>query len=96
MPRIPAKFHKSILVRLGQNVRAERRRKGLSQEALAELVDLHPRVLQKIEKGQTNILVTTVIRIQSALLCPWSQLLPDATKQHDEGMQRDGLTDLRE
>ncbi len=71
--------HQSIqlaLNRLGENVSRERRAKGYTQEQLAELVDLHPRVVQKIEHGKTNILVTTALRLQAVLDCPWSQLLP--------------------
>jgi len=66
----------ALLVRLGENLRRERRLKGYTQEQLAELVDLHPRVVQKIEAGKTNILVTTAIRIQAVLDCQWPQLLP--------------------
>jgi len=32
--------------------------------------------LQKIEAGQTNIVITTALRIQVVLDCPWTDLLP--------------------
>ena len=63
-------------MRLGANVRRERQSRGYTQEELAELVDLHPRVIQKIEAGQTNILATTAMRLQAALECPWTELMP--------------------
>jgi hypothetical protein len=44
-------------------------------QRLAELVELNPRTIQKIEAGETNILVTTLIRFQRALRCPWPGLL---------------------
>ncbi|MDR1279766.1 MAG: helix-turn-helix domain-containing protein [Opitutaceae bacterium] len=66
----------AILVRLGGNVRRARWNRNLTQEQLAELVDLHPRMVQKIEAGQTNILVTTAMRLQAALACPWEELMP--------------------
>jgi len=47
----------------------------VTQEKLAELADLNIRTLQKIEAGQTNILVTTAIRLKRALGCPWESLL---------------------
>ena len=50
-------------------------RRGLTQEKLAEKTDLHTRTIQKIERGETNILVTTTIRIQRALGCQWENLL---------------------
>lgn len=48
----------------------------MTQERLAELVDLNVRTLQKIEAGQTNILLTTAARIQRALDCDWRELVP--------------------
>lgn len=49
--------------------------RAITQERLAELADLNIRSLQKIEAGQTNILITTALRIQRALHCPWESLL---------------------
>ena len=47
----------------------------LSQEKLAESVDLNIRTVQKIEAGKINILLTTVLRIRRALGCGWDRLL---------------------
>jgi transcriptional regulator with XRE-family HTH domain len=59
----------------GASVRRERVARGLTQEKLAELADLHLRSLQKIEAGEINLLITTVLRIKRALKCPWDSLL---------------------
>jgi len=59
----------------GANVRRERDRLDLTQEKLAEKVELHPRTLQKIEAGTVNILLTTVLRFQKALGCSWEILM---------------------
>jgi len=48
----------------------------MTQEKLAELADLNIRTVQKIEAGDINILVTTILRIRHALKCPWEKLLP--------------------
>jgi DNA-binding XRE family transcriptional regulator len=48
---------------------------GLTQEKLAELADLAPRTIQKIEAGQLDILVTTIHRLQQALHCRYDDLL---------------------
>ena len=61
--------------KLGANVRRERDARNLTQEQLAELADLHLRSLQKIEAGEINLLITTVLRIKRALKCPWTKLL---------------------
>lgn len=52
--------------------------RGITQEKLAEVVDLNIRTLQKIEAGETNILITTAMRIQSALGCTWELLVVGA------------------
>jgi transcriptional regulator with XRE-family HTH domain len=69
------------LKKIGANIRRERVEVGLTQERLAERADLNIRTLQKIEAGELNILITTVIRIQRALRCPWERLLPFRTPQ---------------
>lgn len=69
-PRIQAQLKK-----FGANIRRERTFRNITQEKLAELVDLNIRTIQKIEVGDINVLVTTVIRLQKALDCPWSRLL---------------------
>jgi len=61
--------------RFGANVRRERNVRNLTQERLAELADLHLRSLQKIEAGEINLLMTTVLRLKRALKCPWTKLL---------------------
>jgi transcriptional regulator with XRE-family HTH domain len=60
----------------GANVRRERSAKGFTQEKLAELASISTRNLQKVEAGQLNILLTTVLRIQRGLRCPWKRLMP--------------------
>ena len=59
----------------GGNVRRLRNERGLTQEKLAELAELHLRTVQKIEAGETNILITTAARIQKALDCDWFALM---------------------
>ena len=62
---------------LGANIRRERVLQGLTQERLAEMVNLHPRTIQKVEAGRVDILYTTFIRFQRALRCTWEKLLGD-------------------
>lgn len=68
------------LKRFGANVRRERMALGVTQEKLAEQVDLNIRSVQKIESGKINVLVTTVMRIQKALGCSWSRLMAGASE----------------
>ena len=63
------------LKRFGANVRRERYVQGLTQQQFAELVDLNVRTVQKIEAGEINILITTLLRIQRALRCRCGKLV---------------------
>jgi len=63
------------LKKFGASVRRERISRGITQEKLAELVDLNIRTIQKIEAGKINVLVTTAMRIQKALDCAWGRLM---------------------
>jgi len=60
----------------GANVRRERTARRVTQERLAEQTDLNVRTVQKIESGSINVLVTTTMRLQKALGCPWTKLMP--------------------
>ena len=71
-----ASFDESEFSRtLGANIRRERLARGLKQERLAELAELNPRTVQKIEAGSITILVTTLIRIRAAIGGDWRRLL---------------------
>jgi transcriptional regulator with XRE-family HTH domain len=63
------------LNRFGANLRRVRVARKVTQEKLAEAADLNIRTLQKIEAGQTNILVTTAMRLREALGCSWDELM---------------------
>ena len=63
------------LKKLGVGIRRARMARDMTQAKLAEVVDLNIRTVQKIEAGHINMLVTTAMRIQKALNCPWEKLL---------------------
>jgi transcriptional regulator with XRE-family HTH domain len=67
--------HTSQLKHFGANVRRIRNDQDMTQEKLAELADLNIRTVQKIEAGQTNILITTAARLQKALACKWDSMM---------------------
>ncbi len=64
-----------IAKRIAANMRRLRTTRGLTQEQLAELCDLHLRSVQKIEGAEINVLAATLIQIRSALKCSWEELL---------------------
>ena len=61
----------------GENIRRERKAAGFTQEKLAELADLAPRVVQKIEAGQITILISTLRRLRKAMGCSYEKLLKE-------------------
>jgi DNA-binding XRE family transcriptional regulator len=63
------------LKRFGASVRRVRMNRKMTQERLAEAVNLNIRTVQKVEAGSVNILLTTVLRIHKALGCGWEELL---------------------
>ncbi len=63
------------LKKFGANLRRERVLKELTQLELAEMAELNIRTIQKIEAGETNILITTAARLRKAIGCPWENLI---------------------
>ncbi len=47
----------------------------ITLEVLAERANLNIRTLQKFETGQSNILLTTVMRLRQGIGCTWQDLL---------------------
>ncbi len=47
----------------------------MTQEQLAEAADLNVRTVQKIEGGEINILITTLLRLREGIGCSLSKLL---------------------
>lgn len=74
MPLIGAKS--AQLKSLGANIRRERNAKGLTQEQVAEKIEISLRNMQRIEAGEINPLATTLIRLRKALGCGAEKLLP--------------------
>lgn len=58
---------KSILIRIGSNVRQHRLQLGLSQEELSYRADLHRTYIGMIERAEKNITITNVEKIAKAL-----------------------------
>ena len=57
-------------------MRRERNEQGITQERLAELVEISLRNMQRVEAGEINVLMTTVTRIRRALGCSADKLIP--------------------
>jgi transcriptional regulator with XRE-family HTH domain len=60
--------------RLGENVAALRARRKLTQEGLAERVDVSPRYVQSVEAGEYFPSLATLVRLRAVLRCEWNEL----------------------
>lgn len=65
---------KNLRVQFGDRVRELRLKKGVSQEALADLAGLHRTYLGGIERGERNPSLVNIGRIAEALDVPVAQL----------------------
>jgi transcriptional regulator with XRE-family HTH domain len=63
------------LRRLGERIREQRRHRGLTQEALAESLELSVAYVSLIERGGRNPPYTTVVAIAKALGVPAARLV---------------------
>ena len=66
------------LQQLGFTIRSERKKQGISQEALADKAQLDRSYMGRIERGEKNITVLKLFQIADALEVPPSRLLRDA------------------
>jgi transcriptional regulator with XRE-family HTH domain len=64
------------LKELGDNIRRKRIAQDVTQQQLAEMADLNIRNVQRIEAGESDVLLTTAVRISKALDCPLEKLIP--------------------
>ncbi|HET6437266.1 MAG TPA: helix-turn-helix transcriptional regulator [Anaeromyxobacter sp.] len=65
------------LRRLGERIREHRRTKGLTQESLAQALDLSVAYVSLIERGGRNPPYTTVLAIARALGVPPAKIVTD-------------------
>jgi transcriptional regulator with XRE-family HTH domain len=82
----PDVFYKKI----GENIRAKRKERGLSQEGLAKAIGLKRPSMSNIEKGRQNILLHTFCDIAETLNSTATALLPD--RSGPESVQMPDLT----
>ena len=61
---------------IAQNLRAERARKNYSQEKLAELAEISPEYLARIEKEKYSPSLVTIVKLALALEIDLNKLMP--------------------
>jgi len=76
--KYPRRPRLEALIRLGERIRDERRRRGYTQAELAESLNLSVAYVSLIERGGRNPPYTTVVDIARALGVPAARMVPDA------------------
>ncbi|MDD2534856.1 MAG: helix-turn-helix transcriptional regulator [Eubacteriales bacterium] len=72
---------------LATNLKRIRAERGLSQEKLAEIVDLHRTYISGIERGTRNVSIRNIEKIAAALGVRASSLLEEADNANGQFSQ---------
>jgi transcriptional regulator with XRE-family HTH domain len=83
-----------LYVQIGKQIRDRRRKKGITQERLAELASLTRTSITNIEKGRQKLPIHTLYALANALGAEATELLPDLRKSKDDVLERKVLKDL--
>lgn len=62
---------------LGKNLKAQRKRCGITQEHLAEICDFDPTYVSLLERGKRNPAFLTLVKLAKNLKCSVSELTQD-------------------
>lgn len=74
---VPKHVKSDPRVKFGKAVRALRMKRGLSQERLAELAEIHRTYIGDVERGTRNISLINMCRISEALSISLSTLIQE-------------------
>jgi len=72
---------KHLVTYLGDEIRERREQRDVSQEALAFEAGLHRNVIGRLERGEYNPSLRTLVSIQTALNVPLSELIAGAERR---------------
>lgn len=76
-------------VRLGKRIKAARKRKGMSQMKLSEVLDCTPNHLSYIENGNRNLSLAKFVQLANALGTSADELLMDSLDHAAEAMDHE-------
>lgn len=79
---------------LGKNIKKYRKLRGLTQEKMAELIEIEVRTLSLIETGNNFVTSKTLSKLAEVLQVSPSILLEDANSNNTEQLYSDSLKAL--
>lgn len=71
-------FERGIAAEIGAAIKAKRLETGLSQDRLAELLDVGPETVSRVERGTVMTTIPKLVEFANALGCPVEALIPRA------------------
>jgi len=77
MPKSTVSDVRSMSVALGKRLQAERRKAGLTQEQLAERLDLSANFIAHLERGSRNMSLSSLAAMAGVFHIPPSELLKE-------------------
>ena len=84
------------LTLLGNRIRVAREKEGITQEELAERINISPSHISVIERGVKTVRIDTVVRIANELDVSADYLLQDLVKRSRESQLLSSIMDLPE
>lgn len=64
-----------VLKKIGLNFRVARIKKSLSQEAFAELANVHTNYIGKVERGEQNLTIKKIVSLANSLNISLKEIL---------------------
>ena len=72
-----------LILITGENIKRERERAGLTQDAFSEMIGIGPKSLSAIERGASGISLTTLRKVCDTLFISSDSLLFDESPRND-------------
>lgn len=84
-------YERQIAREVGASIKARRVELGLSQDQLAELLDVGPEAISRMERGTVSLTIPKLVELANALKSPVEAFLPGASGSVQSGAQQVGL-----
>jgi len=78
VPKRSTQHRSQPLIALGEAIRRSRKAQGITQERLALLAEVDRSYMGRVERGDNNVAVLTLIRLANALQITVAQLMEEA------------------
>ena len=79
MPNLSKNRQDPVLVALGQTIRKIRLSKDISQEKLALLAEVDRSYVGRVERGDNNVAILTLVKLAAALDVSLAELMGEAS-----------------